>query len=186
MHPEEEYDEPIDERLKLAWQELNVPDPTPERGDAKTEATTAWMRSVWNEIEAPEVAVPARLRFRSVVRRHEAFFPLAAAAVLLLVFGASFALEWERGPREGLHVAVSEAPLEEGATTGVAEIAQASPAQVAESSPSSTSPAEAPTEATEPIEEDAFILEHGSVRLLLLTPIHTSDRESDPETRHED
>lgn len=140
--------DPLD-ALRGAWSSLEAPDPTPEVGDAQTEAAVGWLREAWQAVEAPAPVLPRELR-RSPwqLRLVRARPVLAAAAVLVLC--AVFL----RGPRElALTPRVTE------------EMAQV-PDEPA--SPATLAPRR---EVVEGAPEDGLVLEHGSVRLVLLDPI---------------
>jgi len=154
------------EALRSAWSKLEAPEAMPERGDAQTEAALDWMRAAWSALEAPEPVVPVHLprrRFRLRLVRGAALV-LAAAAVLLLC------TLFLRGQRD---VAPPQEP-EQLATAPEITPAPA-PAAAAPTAPVRRVVVDAP--------EDGLVLEHGSVRLVLLDTIEeTLITEPDPIT----
>jgi hypothetical protein len=136
--------DPLDE-LRRAWSALEGPDATPEGGDAQTETAVAWLRAAWGALVAPEPSVPARLRRGPWRRRLLRARPLLAAAGVLLLWAL-----FQRGPQE----AEPAAELVELAAAPAVTAPPASQRRVVVDAP-----------------EDGLVLEHGSVRLVLLDPI---------------
>lgn len=137
------------EALRKAWNSVEAPDPTPEQGDSQTEAAVAWMRDAWEALEAPEPVLPQELRRSPWKLRLVRSRPLLAAAAVLILCAIFL-----RGP---LELAVRR-PLGEEVARGSAD-------------PVRTVPSNFRPSVVENAPEDGLVLEHGSVRLVLLDPI---------------
>jgi len=173
--------------LRDAWRSLQAPEATPDadRADAVTRASVDWMREAWSAIEPPVVALPASLVWRARLRTARRNAPILAAAAALVVLALSIwdtspptppeserlavvpgdvepaggapetALDPDRGPAAGSGGGDAAAPDE---PQGARDLAQGSGAP----------DAPAPTVVSAAPEENAIVLEHGSVRLVLL------------------
>lgn len=152
--------------LQRAWGSLEVPDPTPDVSDPATEAALDWMRAAWKEFEPPTVALPWTLRWRQPIQHVRRYLPLAAAASLVFIagwqqFGTSPASSPGRLPLE-----VAEANLPDVITP--TEPLGTTP----EPTPTSDEVVTAqPTERVSVMDGKNHVIEHGSVRLMFLTPI---------------
>ena len=128
------------EVFKDAWRDLEAPEATPEEGDAETEAAVEWMRQAWRTFEPPPAVVPFRLRVQSLRRRGPELGRLVAAAAILVVASV-----------------LGRVFLKSGSGGGEASL-DPPPVELA-----SRQVIEAP-------EEDALVMQHGSVRLVMLVP----------------
>ncbi|MFT7668000.1 MAG: hypothetical protein ACI8X5_000686 [Planctomycetota bacterium] len=157
MSDHDEQERVENAEMRNLWNQLKAPDATPETFDKETQAAVDWMRAAWTELEAPEVKLPARLRFRLLRSRRRWLLPIATAAAALVLFA------W---PTEPTARHEPEEPVEILARVDSPEIHDEAPPT---SAPKTTITSARHSRFDE--ERNAIVMEHGKVRLILLTAI---------------
>lgn len=168
--------------LRDAWRSLQAPEATPEAEevDPVTRASVAWLQDAWAAVDPPPVVLPARLLWSARLRAARRNAPILAAAAALV---ACALFVWRWSPRGGAPEGterIAQVPLEDEGTGGVND-ATADQEERATGSGDGRAPGGeslggadgahrslAPTVVTAAPEPNAIVLEHGSVRLVLL------------------
>lgn len=170
--------DPIEE-LRDAWQRLDAPDATPRKVDTETEQVLSQLRSVWDALEAPALP-PGLLRPTPApiaIRPRRNWRPLQVAAALLLIASSAYVARQSLRSVEDKtqrplsdHVALAEPTL------------PSVPAMPEAPQPLPKAPATQPLRAVETAAiENGIVIQHGSVRLVMLTPEPNLDSFEDPQ-----